>query len=185
MATKTAVRNAATDRAPLRHPVHTEKLPQDRAVGYTPDGRPVWRRNTGKDNLYETISRLAPDGQTYEWKTHTIAGMPNTTGMAAYEQNAWEPVQHKDHPGLFAPVGTEGPIIVGSSILMRRPSIITEEVREEDRRAALDQVRQARAQHRLDGAQADAVQHPNAQRSTFIRDSVTSDTGPRPQYEIE
>lgn len=183
MATKAAVRNAATDREPMRQPVH-EQPPKDRAVGYTPDGRPVWRRNTRHENLYDSISKMAPAGQTYEWKTHTINGMPNTAGMARYEQNAWEPVMHSDHPGLFAPVGTPGPIVVGDSILMRRPSVITAEVREEERRAAYNQVHHARQHHRLDGAPSDAVSHPNAQRATFIRDSVTSDTGPRPQYEI-
>lgn len=182
---KAAARNAATDREPMRQPARGEALPKDRAVGYTPDGRPVWRRNTQKDNLYNDISKLAPPGMTYEWKTHTIHGMPNTQGMAQYAMDAWEPVMHARHPGLFAPEGTEGPIVVGSSILMERPTVLTDEVRAEEKRAAFEQVHYARSHHKLDGAASDAVNHPSARKATFISESITSDTGPRPQYEIE
>lgn len=173
---KTAERESL--RAPMR-------VPQDRAVAKGRDGKPIWRRATAHDNWHDKIGTLAPDGWTYEWKTNAIDGMPNSSGMAKYAMGGWTPVPASRHAGLFHEESHDGPIINGASILMERPVELTREAREEDHRAAYNQVHHARAKHRLDGAPSDAVNHPRAVGATFIREDITSDTGTRPQYEIE
>jgi hypothetical protein len=135
--------NTPIDRQPMR----SEARPPDgRAVAIGRDGKPVWRRITQADNVYNDIGRYAPDGWVYQWRTNTIHNQPQTTALAADAMNGWTPVPHKRHPGLFSTPGTmdEQPIIVGSSILCECPVTLVAEAEEERQIAARAPVRTVR-----------------------------------------
>lgn len=182
MSAKASARSTTViDREPMREEI---RVPRDRAVAVGRDGKPIWRRMTARDNYYDTIGTLAPQGWTYEWKTYTVHGMPDPIQQSQAAMAGWTPVPNSRHPGLFGPEYINGkindePIIVGASILMERPVELTLEAREEDRKRARDQVYNARAQRQLDGRRLEA------EKVTFIREEIGPVETERPKYEIE
>ena len=169
--------NVALEREPIHQPMR--HIPTDRAVAVGRDGKPIWRRMTARDDFYDTIANNAPHGWTYEWKTNTIHNMPDTVEQTKLAMGGWTPVPHDRHPGMFAPEGTPGPIIVGASILMERPEALTIEARQEERQARFAQAHAARAAHQLPSTQG--LQNGGiapAQQQTFVRESVTRESIP-------
>lgn len=81
-----------------------------------------------------------PDGWTYEWKLKSVMGQDDVDRIRAIELAGWEPVPLSRHPELM-PRGWKGETIeVGGLVLMERPSVFTQEAREEERRAAREAV---------------------------------------------
>lgn len=88
-----------------------------------------------------------PDGWTYEWKRRTVYGEENPQYQVQLEQNGWQPVPAARHPEMMPSTG--GPyhtIERNGQILMERPKIITDYVRDKDKARARAQVATKEAQ---------------------------------------
>lgn len=97
------------------------------------EGERVRRRKGGQvhDKFY-IPPELIPDGLSVEWKRHTVVGKSDYHYDRELYDQGWRPVQHSMFDGLFAPKGTEGPIIQDDMILMERPIELTREAQQED-----------------------------------------------------
>ena len=92
----------------------------------------------------------------FQWNTYETYGKRDYSLQRAYYDQGWRNVPHSMFPDRFAPVGTEGPVIVNDMILMERPMRLTVQARQED------YVRATRAMqvHRLRMAEAPDGQAP-------------------------
>lgn len=81
-----------------------------------------------------------PEGWTYEWKMKTVMGMENQAYQTSLARTGWEPVSSKRHPEMMQ-IGAEGPIERKGMILMERPKIISDQVRDADYKRARSQIR--------------------------------------------
>lgn len=82
-----------------------------------------------------------PDGWTYEWKTHRVMGKEDPAYRNQLERFGWEDVPTARHPEMM-PHGHLGKSIIRKDmILMMRPKIVTDKVRDADRQRARYQVR--------------------------------------------
>jgi len=88
----------------------------------------------------EFVAPTAPDGWTYEWKRRTVMGQEDPGYQIHLARMGWEPVPTARHPEMMPTGGARANIERKGMVLMMRPSVITEEVREADRRRALGQV---------------------------------------------
>lgn len=82
-----------------------------------------------------------PDGWSYEWKRKTVYGEENPQYQVQLEQNGWQPVPAARHPEMMPSTG--GPyhtIERNGQILMERPRVITDFVRDKDSKRARAQV---------------------------------------------
>lgn len=99
----------------------------------------------------------APDGWDYQWKMKTVMGEEFYSYQVELARNGWEPVPLERHPELM-PHGWSGKTIeVEGLVLMERPSIFTEEARQEEMRSAREAVLTKEAQLR-DGKAGDLGQ---------------------------
>lgn len=84
---------------------------------------------------------IVPPGWHYEWKRQYIFGQMDPAYQVALRKGGWEPVPAYRHPELM-PVGWKGGTVErGGMILMERPQVVTDAVRERDLRRARNQVR--------------------------------------------
>jgi hypothetical protein len=72
----------------------------------------------------------------FNWKRYETYGKPDYAEQRAYHSQGWRTVMHHHFPGRFAPVGTQGPVIVKDMILMERPMRLTVTARSEEILAA-------------------------------------------------
>lgn len=76
-----------------------------------------------------------------QWVTDSVLGQPTPANRNKYEINAWEAVTPDMFDGIldgiFTRKGHKGEVIYEGSVLMWRPMELTEEAREEERRAQL------------------------------------------------
>jgi hypothetical protein len=140
------------------------------AIRPTDDGRQRMRTGDAVINPYDIddIRRVycptngtgTPEqiaGETdFQWNTYETYGKRDYSLQRAYYDQGWRNVPHTMFPDRFAPVGTEGPVIVNDMILMERPMRLTVQARQED------YVRATRAMqvHRLKMAEAPEGQAP-------------------------
>lgn len=68
----------------------------------------------------------------FNWKRYETYGKPDYSEQRAYHAQGWRPVMHHHFPERFAPLGTQGPVIVKDMILMERPMILTVRARNEE-----------------------------------------------------
>ena len=108
------------------------------------DGEVYTRSGTSNDPFY-IPPEVVPNHYSYEFKRHSVVNQTDATYEAELQRNGWRVVNHETHPGVFAPIGSKGPIMVRGLMLMRRPMILTEQAREDDRRRSVDQERSKRA----------------------------------------
>ena len=87
-------------------------------------------------------ANLAPPGWVYELKAESIAGMENRHHMLGRYRTGWRPVPSSRHPHLM-PKGHDGPIVIKGLMLMEIPEILWERRQQDDKREALDQLRNA------------------------------------------
>lgn len=83
-----------------------------------------------------------PDGWSYEWKRKTVYGEENPQYQVQLEQNGWQPVPADRHPEMMPSTG--GPwttIERNGMILMERPKVITDMMRDRDSKRARAQVK--------------------------------------------
>lgn len=123
-----------------------------------PDGRPDPREASAADKTAAILERIdnqndfvpdrfqidpddIPEGLSYEWKRYTTMGQENRHYERELTKMGWEPVPAKRHPDLM-PTNYKGNTIeMDGLVLMERPKVITDRVRERDLRIAKSQVR--------------------------------------------
>jgi len=94
----------------------------------------------GTDDFHIPQDRV-PDGWTWEWKRKTVYNQEDPAYQVALARKGWEPVMTKDYPEAM-PGGGNHPVIERKGmILMQRPALITDKVRQLERQKARDQVR--------------------------------------------
>jgi len=81
-----------------------------------------------------------PEGTTYEWKRGSLYGKEDVTYSATLERGGWTPVEAARHPEMM-PAGYKGYIERDGCVLMERPSVITDHVRVQERRAARELIK--------------------------------------------
>jgi len=92
---------------------------------------------------------MPPDGWTYEWKTKAVLGQENHARMSSLKRAGWEEVPadfDADHRSMMPPNWTNNTIERDGMILMMRPSVITDEVRQIELRRARSQVQAKESQ---------------------------------------
>lgn len=106
-----------------------------------------------QDNLDDGTDRfaapMAPDGWTYEWKRKSVMGMEDHSHMTTLKRAGWEEVPvdfDADHRSMMPPNWNGNTIERDGLILMMRPSVITEEMRQIELRRARGQVQAKEAQ---------------------------------------
>lgn len=86
---------------------------------------------------------FAPPGWEYQWCA--VASLGNKeivrTMNIEFQQNGWRPVEATRHEGYFMPKGEAGPIVVRDQMLMERPTEMCDDARAEDKRNAIQQIR--------------------------------------------
>lgn len=68
----------------------------------------------------------------FNWKRYETYGKPDYSEQRSYHAQGWRPVMHHHFPERFAPLGTQGPVIVKDMILMERPMVLTVKARNEE-----------------------------------------------------
>jgi hypothetical protein len=99
----------------------------------------------GPDKFYIDQADI-PDGWSVEWKRHTVFNAEDPAYQVALARKGWEPADPSMFPG-YMPEGYKGRTIDRDGMrLMMRPAEITDEVRDNERRAARTQMRQKEEQ---------------------------------------
>ena len=125
-------------RAPLR-PAMREEDPRAAAAKRAAEIR--GHLGSLDDGTDEFVAPTAPDGWTYEWKRKTILGQEDPAHQVHLARTGWEPVETSRHPEMMPGQGTHPLIERKGMVLMQRPSVITEEVRQIELNRARNQVR--------------------------------------------
>jgi hypothetical protein len=96
-------------------------------------------------NLDEGVDKFAlppaPDGWTYEWKRRAVFGKEDHSHMLALKRMGWEEVPAARYPDMMPDQGNYGTIERDGMVMMMRPAVITEELRQIELQKARDQVR--------------------------------------------
>lgn len=128
-------------RAPMR-----EEDPRTRAARRAEEIRNhLGGLDEGTDEFF-IDPRDIPPGWSYEWKRKTVLGQEDPAYMVSLARKGWEPVPASRHPHMMPEGYVTASIERKGLILMERPLELTEEQRELDRRAAINQVRQKEQQ---------------------------------------
>lgn len=114
-------------RAPAREARPRQAVP--------PTNGPRLHRRRRKVDPFYVDPRIIPEGFSYEWKTESIYGQPQTQHMIDMRENHWRPVPAARHPELAA----EGETVIwrAGTVLCERPKYLTEEAQDEDIRDAM------------------------------------------------
>jgi len=94
----------------------------------------------GIDEFYVPPNEI-PEGWTYEWKRKEVLGREDHSHQLALARMGWEPVAASRHPNMMPASVKSETIERKGMILMERPSQITDELRQIERRRAVAQVR--------------------------------------------
>ena len=182
--TRNRIRPAAV--APAESETRPTNRDPVRAVAIGRDGQEISRKRKSNTNPFYIDPRMIPEGWDYQWVTHTVYNMPDTSHQVMMAENGWTPVPAERHAGYFMPPDYKGPIIRDGLMLMERPMILTEEARMEDRQKAHDQKHGARKQFGIQGlSQSFTADTPGARANTYARSSYESGADiPRPQHKI-
>jgi hypothetical protein len=107
------------------------------------DGEILTRTRRSGIDPFDVPKNFIPDGWEYQWCAIASYGNKEVvrTMNIEFQQNGWRPVPASRHDGYFMPAGESGPIIVRDQMLMERPSEMCEAARIEDKRNAIQQMR--------------------------------------------
>ena len=72
---------------------------------------------------------MVPDGWTYEWKRQTVYGKADPAYDTKLAKTGWEEVPASRHPSMM-PKGHRGAIARDGLVLMERPKVITDRVKQ-------------------------------------------------------
>ena len=98
------------------------------------------RGGTMDDGIDEFAAPPPPDGWSYEWKRKSVMGQEDHGYQVKLAHDGWEPVPTSRHPHMM-PEGNHPTIERKGQVLMMRPKVITDEMREVEIRRARQQVR--------------------------------------------
>jgi hypothetical protein len=170
--------DAGLSRAEMR-PVMREEDPRTRAARRAEEIRNhLGGMDDGTDEFF-IDPRDIPPGWSYEWKRKTVLGQEDPAYMVSLARKGWEPVPASRHPHMM-PEGWVSTATIERKglILMERPLELTEEQREIDRRAAINQVRQKEQQ--LAAAPAGTFERNNKD-SSLVKVKKSYETIPIPK----
>lgn len=102
-------------------------------------GRLTRNRSLTTDKFHINPRLMSPE-LSYEWKRLENMGMRDVEHQVMLAENHWRAVDSKEMPGMM-PAGHNGPVVRGGSVLMCRPSYLTDEANEEVRQLSNAQVR--------------------------------------------
>lgn len=121
-------------RGPGRPSLRAETREQPRLV----------RKHKANQDKYFIPEEMKKDGYDYNWKAVEVAGKPVEAGqIMEYHENHWEAVQASEM-GNIMPPEYKGAVQKNGLMLMKRPSYLSQEAREEEINAAYDQSRAKR-----------------------------------------
>lgn len=124
---------------PNNHKLPSQKTAAERAAEIR-SGFDGGNMDEGTDDFFIEQEKI-PDDWTYEWKRFTVLNQEDPSYQVQLRRQGWEPVPAARHPEMM-PVGSKDPTIIRKGmILMERPTAITEELRQIDKKRARDQVR--------------------------------------------
>lgn len=69
---------------------------------------------------------------SFQWANYEVAGRPDHQQRQFEQAQGWRAVPHSMMPGVFAPAGAPGVVIVKDMVLMERPAHLTNEARMEE-----------------------------------------------------
>lgn len=147
------------------------------------DGKLLSRKRGGNADKFYIPQDIIPDGWSYEWKTESILGEPQTAHQMHMAENGWTPVMADRHPGLFMPNDYKGPIRRDGMVLMERPIELTQEARYEEQLAAQQLMNAQKEQLGLALPSGFDQRHPGA-RPKVNRSFEPADVA-RPRLEID
>lgn len=102
------------------------------------NGEVLSRTRVQVGDIFEIPKELIPPGWSYQWNAVSVAGNSDILidqNHMMY-QNGWRPVPAERYAGTLVPRGSKGNIIRGQQLLMERPTVLTQEARQEDIRNA-------------------------------------------------
>jgi hypothetical protein len=117
-------------RPPLRAEGPREESSRDRAARRAAEimGHLEGALDEGQDEL-ALDNIVVPEGWTYEWKRQTVYGKSDPAYDTKLARTGWEAVPAHRHPAMM-PKGERGQITRDGLILMERPKIITDRVKQ-------------------------------------------------------
>jgi len=125
------------DRPPMRPPMREED-PRVLAARRAAEIRGhIGSMDEGTDDF---AAPPAPDGWTYEWKRRTVLGQEDPAYQVHLARQGWDPVPTARHPEMMPGQGNYPTIERKGMVLMQRPTVINEEVRQAEHRRARAQV---------------------------------------------
>jgi hypothetical protein len=145
-----------------------DRLPARDDVIRNRKGEPVGIKVHGNEDKFSRAILLAPEGWTYEWKRKNVYGWEDTQHQTTLAMNAWEAVPASRHDGEFMPKGYPGSIELDGMILMERDARLTAQARALEKRAAQNQLMNAR-QMAVPGAEIADFNHPDAKRVSGVK----------------
>ena len=135
------VEEVAAARTSTRGEVRTRSDGRVEVTGH--NGEVLSRTRTQVGDIFDIPASMVPKGWSYQWNAVSIAGnsdiLLDQTHMM--HQNGWRPVPAKRHNGHWMPKDHDGPIIVRGQALMERPEEMCVEAANEDKRRAIQQMR--------------------------------------------
>lgn len=121
---------------PAMRPAMRDEDPRARAARRSAELRQhLGELEEGTDEFYIDPASV-PDGWSYEWKRKTVMGAEDPAYTVAVARRGWEAVPADRHPEMMPRGATMATIERKGMVLMERPKDITDEVRQNDRRAA-------------------------------------------------
>ena len=89
----------------------------------------------------------APPGWTYEWKTKSVLNQEQYSYQSELKRTGWQEVPSTRHPEMVPEDKERWPVIEKKGlVLMERPVVITDKVRQAERRKAAEQISAKKAQ---------------------------------------
>ena len=101
------------------------------------------------DSVYQTDEfyvdpNVIPAGWSYQWRRMTVAGKEDPHYMVSLKHSGWREVPVSRHPEMM-PIGWEGAIEKKGLVLMELPKILVDRKQADDKREAIDQLRNSEA----------------------------------------
>jgi hypothetical protein len=93
------------------------------------------------DGVDEFRAPPAPEGWEYEWKARMVMGQEQHSYMTGLARTGWEPVPTSRYPDMMPSGGNHPTIERKGQVLMMRPKVISDEVRDGELRKARNQVK--------------------------------------------
>lgn len=140
-AQRAAARNV---RAPVRQQAVTPGRSAARDGVYLGrNGEQLTRTRVGGIDPFHVDPAIVPKGWSYQWNVVSVVNNQDVTRSISNRMymNGWRPVPAERHDGLFMPIGHKGEIIVDGQRLEERPLGMTNDALEEDRKVAMQLMR--------------------------------------------